>query len=130
MTFKAPKGNAVKHLFASEPANNPLNRPIGHLLPLPGEKGLRESRLKHDDKSLTALPKGAVLEPVWQNSAAHFGAQALLFSLSWGVAPGFHRADPLGLNRTKDSPVKNRKTGARALNWRSRNSLRQPFRDL
>ena len=64
-------------------------------------------------------PKGAVLATVWQNSAAHFGAQTLLFSLSWGVAPGFHRADPLGLNRKKKSPVMNRKTGARTLNWRT-----------
>jgi len=30
------KGHAVKDLIASEPANNPLIRPVGHLFPLPG----------------------------------------------------------------------------------------------
>jgi len=32
--IRAPSPNAVKDLIASEPANNPLIRPIGHLLPL------------------------------------------------------------------------------------------------
>ena len=32
------------------------------------------------------------------------GLKYFFFSLSWGVAPGFHRADPLGLNRKAFHP--------------------------